>query len=49
MPNTLVERLRDTSQRSLGALLLCRRAKARSWPLPDLAAIGDQWDGHSLR
>ncbi|MDT5128212.1 MAG: hypothetical protein QOH54_3856 [Mycobacterium sp.] len=44
--NTLVERLRDTIARSLGALLLCRRAKADPGRCPELAAIVDQWDGH---
>jgi len=44
--NTLVERLRDTIGRSLGALLLCRRAKADPGRCPELAAIVDQWDGH---
>jgi RNA polymerase sigma factor (sigma-70 family) len=43
--NTLVERLRDTVARSLGALLLCRRAKADPGRCPELAAIVDQWDG----
>jgi RNA polymerase sigma factor (sigma-70 family) len=43
--NTLVERLRDTIARSLGALLLCRRAKADPDRCPELAAILDQWDG----
>ena len=43
--NTLVERLRDTVARSLGALLLCRRVKADPGRCPELAAIVDQWDG----
>jgi RNA polymerase sigma factor (sigma-70 family) len=43
--NTLVERLRDTIARSLGALLLCRRAKADPDRCAELAAILDQWDG----
>jgi RNA polymerase sigma factor (sigma-70 family) len=43
--NTLVERLRDTIARSLGALLLCRRAKADPGRCPELAAMLDQWDG----
>ncbi|MGH3644361.1 MAG: sigma-70 family RNA polymerase sigma factor, partial [Mycobacterium sp.] len=43
--NTLVERLRDTIARSLGALLLCKRAKADPDRCPELAAILDQWDG----
>lgn len=43
--NTLVERLRDTIARSLGALLVCRRGKADPDRCPELAAILDQWDG----
>jgi RNA polymerase sigma factor (sigma-70 family) len=43
--NTLVERLRDTIARSLGALLLCRRAKADPGRCPELATILEQWDG----
>jgi RNA polymerase sigma factor (sigma-70 family) len=43
--NTLVERLRETIARSLGALLLCRRTKADPQRCPELAAILDQWDG----
>ncbi len=43
--NTLVERLRETIARSLGALLLCRGAKADPDRCPELAAILDQWDG----
>jgi RNA polymerase sigma factor (sigma-70 family) len=43
--NTLVERLRDTIARSLGALLLCRRAKADPDRCPELAAIVGQDDG----
>jgi RNA polymerase sigma factor (sigma-70 family) len=43
--NTLVERLRDTIARSLGALLLCRRATADPNRCAELAAILDQWDG----
>jgi RNA polymerase sigma factor (sigma-70 family) len=43
--NTLVERLRDTIARSLGALLLCRRAKADPGRCPELAAIVGQDDG----
>jgi len=43
--NTLVERLRETVARSLGALLLCRRIKADPGRCPELAAIVDQWDG----
>ena len=43
--NTLVERLRDTIARSLGALLVCRRSKADPDRCPELAAILGQWDG----
>lgn len=43
--NTLVERLRDTIARSLGALLVCRRGKADPDRCAELAAILDQWDG----
>ncbi len=43
--NTLVERLRDTIARSLGALLVCRRAKADPDRCPELAAVLDKWDG----
>jgi hypothetical protein len=41
----LVERLRDTIGRSLGALLLSRRIKADPDRCPELAAILEQWDG----
>lgn len=43
--NTMVERLRDTIARSLGALLVCRGAKADPDRCPELAAILDKWDG----
>ncbi len=43
--NTLVERMRDTIARSLGALLVCRRATADPDRCPELAAILDGWDG----
>jgi RNA polymerase sigma factor (sigma-70 family) len=43
--NTLVERMRDTIARSLGALLVCRRVKADPERCPELAAILDGWDG----
>ncbi len=43
--NTLVERMRETIARSLGALLLCRHAKADPGRCPELAAILDGWDG----
>jgi hypothetical protein len=43
--NNLVERLRDTIARSLGALLVCRGAKADPTRCPELAALLDDWDG----
>jgi RNA polymerase sigma factor (sigma-70 family) len=43
--NTLVERLRETIARSLGALLLCRLTKADPDRCPELAAILNEWDG----
>lgn len=43
--NTLVERLRDTFARSLGALLLSRRVKADPSSCPELAALLADWDG----
>ena len=43
--NTLVERLRDTIARSLGALLICRRVSADPARCPELAAILADWDG----
>ena len=43
--NNLVERLRDTIARSLGALLVCRRVQADPARCPELAALLDQWDG----
>ncbi|WP_319448335.1 MULTISPECIES: RNA polymerase sigma factor [unclassified Mycobacterium] len=43
--NTLVERLRDTIARSLGALLVCRRAKADPDRCPELAEVLAGWDG----
>jgi RNA polymerase sigma factor (sigma-70 family) len=43
--NTLVERLRDTIARSLGALLVCRRAKADPDKCPELAELLADWDG----
>lgn len=44
--NTLVYRLRETMERSLGALLLCRRARANPGRCRELAAILQGWDGH---
>lgn len=43
--NTLVERLRDTIARSLGALLVCRRTKADPARCPELAELLADWDG----
>jgi RNA polymerase sigma factor (sigma-70 family) len=43
--NTLVERLRDTIGRSLGALLVCRRAKTDPAACPELATMLSGWDG----
>jgi RNA polymerase sigma factor (sigma-70 family) len=43
--NTLVERMRDTIARSLGALLVCRRAKADPERCAELAALLGDWDG----
>jgi RNA polymerase sigma factor (sigma-70 family) len=43
--NTLVERVRVTIERSLGALLVCRRVKADPSRCPELAALIDHWDG----
>ena len=43
--NTLVERLRDTIARSLGALLVCRRVKADPNQCPELADLLTDWDG----
>ncbi len=43
--NTLVERLRDTVGRSLGALLLSRRAKANMSACPELSDLVADWDG----
>lgn len=44
--NTMVHRLRETMERSLGALLVCRRARANPDRCPELAAILHGWDGH---
>jgi hypothetical protein len=43
--NTLVERLRDTIARSLGALLVCRRVKADPSQCPEMAELVADWDG----
>jgi RNA polymerase sigma factor (sigma-70 family) len=44
--NTVVHRLRETIERSLGALLVARRARNTSDGCPELAAVLDGWDGH---
>ena len=43
--NTLAGRLRDGVERSLGALLVCRGAKADPTTCAELAVIVDGWDG----
>ena len=43
--NTIVKRLRDTIERSLGALLVSRRVR-NNGGCRELAAILDGWDGH---
>jgi RNA polymerase sigma factor (sigma-70 family) len=43
--NTIVHRLRDTIERSLGALLVSRRVR-NTGGCQELAAILDGWDGH---
>lgn len=43
--NTLVERLRDTFGRSLGALLVARQGKADPAACAELAAVLADWDG----
>jgi RNA polymerase sigma factor (sigma-70 family) len=43
--NTLVGRLRDNVERSLGALLVCRAAKADPTGCSELAALTEHWDG----
>ena len=44
--NTMVHRLRETIERSLGALLVSRRARNNPDRCPELATILDGWDGH---
>jgi RNA polymerase sigma factor (sigma-70 family) len=44
--NTMVGRLRDTIERSLGALLVARRVQSDPARCAELAAILDGWDGH---
>jgi RNA polymerase sigma factor (sigma-70 family) len=43
--NTIVKRLRDTIERSLGALLVSRRVRNKGG-CQELAVILDGWDGH---
>ncbi len=43
--NTMVLRLRDTIERSLGALLVARRARASADSCPGLRAVLGGWDG----
>ena len=38
--------MRETMERSLGALLVCRRARANPDRCPELAAVLHGWDGH---
>ncbi|WP_206428490.1 RNA polymerase sigma factor [Mycolicibacterium stellerae] len=42
----MVQRLRDTVERSLGALLVARRIRNTGAGCPELTAILDGWDGH---
>jgi RNA polymerase sigma factor (sigma-70 family) len=44
--NTLMHRLRQTIERSLGALLVSRRARSHPDGCPGLLAVLDGWDGH---
>lgn len=44
--NTMVYRLRETMERCLGALLVCRRAHSNPSGCPELATILQGWDGH---
>ena len=43
--NTLVERMRDTIERSLGALLVCRGVQADPARCSELAELLGDWDG----
>jgi RNA polymerase sigma factor (sigma-70 family) len=43
--NTMVGRLRDTIERSLGALLVARRIQANPASCPELASVLHGWDG----
>ena len=42
----LTQRLRETIERSLGALLVARRVRNNTFGCAELAAILDGWDGH---
>ncbi|PRC41364.1 hypothetical protein C6A85_000000116025 [Mycobacterium sp. ITM-2017-0098] len=42
----MVQRLRGTVERSLGALLVARQAQKDAEPCAELAALLDGWDGH---
>lgn len=42
----LVSRLRETIERSLGALLVARRAQSNPQGCPELATVLADWDGH---
>jgi RNA polymerase sigma factor (sigma-70 family) len=44
--NTMVGRLRETIERSLGALLVARRVQSNPARCTELSAILDGWDGH---
>lgn len=43
--NTMVYRLRETMERCLGALLVCRRSRSNRNGCPELAGILQGWDG----
>ncbi len=43
--NTMVGRLRETIERSLGALLVARRVQANPGSCPELASVLHGWDG----
>ncbi|HEX2286883.1 MAG TPA: sigma-70 family RNA polymerase sigma factor, partial [Mycobacterium sp.] len=44
--NRIVHRLRETIERSLGALLVSRRAQTAAYACPELTAVLDGWDGN---
>jgi RNA polymerase sigma factor (sigma-70 family) len=44
--NTMVHRLKGTVERSLGALLVARRARSRRGDCPELDEMLANWDGH---